>query len=345
MAVTIKDIADYAGVSVGTVSKVLNNQGNVSDKLRLRIESVIEKFNYRPSAMARNIKKNKTDIVSLIIPQILNSFYVQIIDLIEKQVNEKGYTLMLCNSAESFDTELKYLKTFSTMRIAGLILATSGLKHEERVQSELVTFTGLNIPIALIVRSLERHAFDTVVIDNVKGAYQATRCLIRNNHRRIGIISSSVHTSSSQERIRGYMKALEEFQIPHDTSLIHIGGWTLDSGYRLTNQLLSLADPPTAIFVASNVQMIGAIKALKEKKINMPEDMSLICFDDTDWSSFVDPPITVVRPLTRELCQMTTDFLFSRIEGTYLGIPRKQVVPTEIVIRESVSIPKASKSL
>ncbi len=336
MSITIKDIARYAGVSLGTVSKVINNNGNVSEELRLRVEAVIDKLNYRPSALARNIRRNKTNIIGLITPQIVNSFYVQVIDLIEKKINESGYTLLLCNSDENLDTELKYLMTFSTMRIAGLLLASAGRTQENRLRSELSSYLDLDIPVVLIVRAMEALPFDTVVLDNVNGAYKATCFLIENGHRRIGIISSSIHTSASQERIDGYVKALEEHQLLNDSSLIHVGGWTLDSGYQIVNRLLSLADPPTAIFVASNVQMLGAIKALKEHGMRIPQNIALICFDDTLWSSFSDPPITVVRPSTEILCTEAIDLLFSRINGEYTGDPRWKIVPTELIIRNSV---------
>lgn len=336
MAVTIKDIAKLCGVSLATVSKVLNNKGYVSEELRLRVEAVIDKTNYRPSALARGIRRNTTNIIGLIIPQILNSFYVQVIDLIEKKINEKGYTLLLCNSGENLDTEMKYLKMFSTMRVAGLLLASAGRGQVERLERELSTYLTLKIPVVLIVRDIEKLVFDKVLLDNVNGAYDATRYLIENKHRRIGIISSSVRTSASDERIRGYMKALEECEVPHDSKLIHVGGWTLDSGYQIVNQLLSLANPPTAIFVASNVQLLGALEALKEKGIRIPEDISLICFDDTLWSSFTDPPITVVRPSTETLCMLAIELLYSRMNGIYCGEPRRELVPTELVIRNSV---------
>ncbi|RKX73270.1 MAG: LacI family transcriptional regulator, partial [Spirochaetes bacterium] len=331
MAITIKDIARYAGVSLGTVSKVINNTGNVSEELRLRVEAVIEKLDYRPSDLARNIRRNKTNIISLIIPQILNSFYVQVIDLIEKKINDRGYTLLLCNSDENLDTELKYLRTFSTMRIAGLLLASAGLNQQEKLRSELSSYEALDIPVVLIIRAMEGMPFDTVALDNVNGAYKATRYLIENGHKRIGIISSSIHTSASRERIDGYIKALEEYKLPNDSNLIHVGGWSLDSGYQIVNRLLSMANPPTAIFVASNVQMLGAIKALKERGIRIPQDIALICFDDTLWSSFLDPPITVVRPYTETLCEQSIDLLFSRINTEYTGVPRCKVVPTELI--------------
>ena len=336
MAITIKDIAKYAGVSVGTVSKVINNQGNVREDLRLRVESIIEKLNYRPSALARSIKRSRTDTIGLIIPKIMNSFYIQVIELTERIVNKKNYTLFLGNSDEDIETEVRYLRKFSTMRIDGLILASVGKINEAKIQAELSSYSALSIPVVLLVRRLPNIDFDMVMLDNTNGAYKATRYLLDRGHKRIGIISSSIQTSAGQERIDGYMKALEELQIPHDSKLIHFGGLTIEGGYQKTNELLGLDNPPSAIFVASNFQLLGALRALKGKNVNIPDEISLICFDDTEWSSFADPPLTVVKPLTEELCHVATKYLFERIDGEYSGERRRKIIPTELVVRMSV---------
>jgi len=336
MSITIKDVARLAGVSVGTVSKVINKQGNVREDFRLRVEAIIEKLNYTPSGLARSVKLNRSQIVGLIVPHILNSFYVQVIDMLERELSEQGYTLFLGNSAEDLDTELMYLRNFAEMRIGGLILASTGRIDETRVKNELRIYDHLRIPIVLIVRVLTKLQLDTVALDNYNGAYRATRYLIDQGHRRIAIISSSSHTSASEERINGYITALEEARLPYESDLIHVGGWTLDSGYEATKKLLGSTTRPTGLFMASNIQTLGALRAVKENGIRIPQDISLICFDDTPWSSLMEPPLTVIRPLTRNLCEIATSLLFDRMSGKYDGPPRSHVVPTELVIRGSV---------
>ncbi len=150
------------------------------------------------------------------------------------------------------------------------------------------------------------------------------------------MISSSINTSAGPERVEGYMKALEESRIPFDRELVHMGGLTLDSGYIITNTLLGLPNPPSAIFVGTNFQLLGTLRSLKEKHITVPEDISLICFDDTEWSSFADPPLTVIEPYSEDLCKMAAQLLFDRIDGTYSGEGRFRVIPTKLVVRESV---------
>ncbi len=336
MAVTIKDIATYAGVSVGTVSKVLNDRGNVTEDLRFRVQAVIEKLNYRPSALARGMKIKRTQTIGLIIPKIINTFYVKVIELIEKEVHNRNYTLILGNTEEDLEREISCLQTFSNMRVDGLILASAGRTQEGRIQQEISSYRELNIPVVLIVRRLSNTDLDTIELENREGAYQATRYLIENGHRRIGMISSSINTSAGAERIEGYMKALEEFQIPYDRELVHMGGLTLDSGYFITNALLDLSNPPSAIFVGTNFQLLGTLRSLKENNTNVPEDISLICFDDTEWSSFADPPLTVIEPYSEDLCKLAAELLFDRIDGTYSGEGRNRVIPTKLVVRESV---------
>ncbi len=336
MSLTIKDIAKFAGVSVGTASKVINNQGNVKENLRIRVMAVVDKFNYRPSSLARGMKINRTKTIGLIIPKISNTFYVKVIELIEKEVNSRNYTLVLGNSSEHIEREINCLRTFSNMRVDGLILASTGLNQANRIQKELSSFQTLDIPIILISRMLPDIDVDTVELENTNGSYQATRYLIENGHRRIGMISSSSHTSAARQRIKGYMMALEEFKLPHESALVHMGGLTSDSGYVIMNQLLSLPKRPTAVFVGSNFQLLGTLRALKEKSIRIPEDMSLICFDDTEWGAFSEPPLTAIEPKTDIFSKKAVDLLFERIDATYLGKSKHIKVSTKLVARKSV---------
>ena len=222
------------------------------------------------------------------------------------------------------------------MRVDGLILASTGRNEEIRIQEEIFSYQSLVIPVVLISRRLPNTHIDTVELENEQGAYTATRYLIENGHRRIGIISSSAQTSAGEERINGYMRALEEYQIPCESALIHMGGLSLDSGNVITNQLMDLPNPPSAIFVGSNFQLLGTLQALKEKAIRIPEDISLICFDDTMWSMFADPPLTVIEPDTVNFSKTAVDLLFDRIEKGFVGEGRNRILPTNLVVRESV---------
>lgn len=336
MTVTIKDIAKFAGVSVGTVSKVLNSRGNVKEDLRVRVQAVVDKFNYRPSSIARGMKINKTNTIGLIIPKISNTFYVQVIELIEKEVHDHRCTLLLGNTNEDVDHEIRMLRTFSTMRVDGLILASTGRHQESKIQSEIATYHDLNIPVVLISRRLPYIDIDTVELENRQGAYEATRYLIENGHRRIGIISSSSHTSAGTERIDGYMQALEEYRIPYESALVHQGGLSLNSGHEICHRLMALPEPPSAIFVGSNFQLLGTLEALKENGVDIPEDISLICFDDTRWSLFANPPLTVIEPDAVTFSKSAVDMLFDRIDGAYDGPFRRKRVQTRLVIRNSV---------
>lgn len=239
MTITIKDIARFAGVSVGTASKVINQKGSVSPELKMRVEAVVEKLQFRPSALARNVKQQRTQIIGLIVPQIVNSFYVQVVDIIERAINQHGYVLFLGKSDEDMKREIQCLRKFSDMRVEGLMLASSGVKDDNNLSVELESYRNLNIPVVLLVRSMKERLFDTVVLDNINGSYKATRHLIERGHERIAIISSSSRTTASQERIDGYIKAVQEFGLALEPALIHVGGWTLDSGYEITKKIMT----------------------------------------------------------------------------------------------------------
>jgi len=336
MSITIKDISRLAGVSVGTVSKVLNNKGNVKPNLALRVKAIVENLNYRPSQVARSFKQNKTGIIGLIIPKINNDFYIRVIDSIEKIINKKNYTLFLGNTDENIDTELHYLMKFANLRIEGLILATTGGQNEQSVRKELLAYKNLNIPIVKIVRDLRSYPSDFISIDNYNGAFLATKKLLEYGHRRIAIISSSAHTSASQERIDGYLHALEEYKVPFDSRLIHKGSIDGKSGYIILNNLLNLASPPTALFVASNYQLVSVLQAIKEKELIIPDDLSLICFDDPKWVSFLKPPLSAIDPLIEKLCEKSVECLFNRIKKTYISKPRSFKIPIKIINRSSI---------
>ena len=333
---TIKDIAKFAGVSTGTVSKVINNQGNVKEELRLRVEAIIDKFNFSPSYFARGMKMQRTHTIGLIIPKITNSFYVQVIERIEREANQRNYTIVLGNSNEDIEREISCLKTFLNMQVEGLILASTGRNEALRIKEELTSYEAANIPVVLISRKLPMIDRDIVEIENEEGAYKATYHLLEKGHQRVGLISSSHRTSASRERVTGYMRALEKFRLPHEAALVHIGGLTPDSGYELANRLISLANPPTAIFVGSNFQLLGTLRAFKKKKIRIPDHISLVCFDDTEWGCFADPPLTAIEPDTVNFGKIAIDMLFDRIENNDSGPARQVKIPTRLIVRESV---------
>lgn len=335
-SITLKDVARLAGVSLGTASKVINGHETVSPILRMRVEAVVDKLGYRPSGPARSIKRNKTMVVGLIIPRIKNVFYIQVIEAIEKLVQSRDYTLILGNSDEDIETEIRYLRTFAAMRVDGLILASTGRNNLTRTLPEIETYKRLGIPIVLIVRSIPDASLDTITINNEEGAYLATKYALENGHTRIAIISSPAHTSASIERINGYLNALEEYGIPRNRNYVRIADVNSNSGYTITKELLRLEHPPSTLFVASNNPLLSSLEALRELNIRIPNDLSLICFDDPDWGPFLNPPLTAIRPSISELCNEAVNHLFDRINRNYNGMDRSVIIPTELIVRSSV---------
>ncbi len=335
-SITLKDIAREAGVSVGTASNAINRQDIVSSDLRMRVEKVIEKLGYHPSALARSIKKNRTLAIGLIIPKIKNAFYVQIIDAVEKLVKSHGYTLILGNSDDDLDTELRYLRTFAAMRIDGLILATVGRKDPQRIERELNTYEALGIPVVLIVRGIDQAMHDTIVLDNENGVYRATTYALDLGHRHIAIISSAAHTSASKERIDGYLRAMRERHYPCDQKMIRVDMASPENGYFTAKELLDAENRPTLLLVATSSLLIDCLRAIHDLGLRIPDDLSLICFDDPDWSPYLNPSLTAIRPDTEDLCSVAVRFLLERIENADAFSTRTYVVKSELIVRASV---------
>lgn len=255
---TIKDIARLSGVSVGTVSKILNDQGNVKPALRLRVETIIEKVGYRPSAIARSFKKKETRIIGIIIPRLLSQLYVELVYHVEKLIKSKKFTLFVGNAEEDTDTEIAYLHTFANLRVDGLILSTSSEKAEPRILKELDVFKTLGIPVVIAGRKIASEEYDKVTMDYRRGAYEAARYVIKQGHRRIAILSAPEHSSVGMEFHEGYMEALNEAEVPYDKTLVYFGNKELDKDYRNILALLNRTDnPPTAILTASNFRVIS----------------------------------------------------------------------------------------
>ncbi|MFQ3547654.1 MAG: LacI family DNA-binding transcriptional regulator [Termitinemataceae bacterium] len=338
MNVTIKDIAKFAGVSVGTVSKVLNNNPSVKPALRLRVNAVIEKLNYRPSVIAQNFKKRGTRMIGLIVPRILSQFYIKYVNATERFLKKKNYYLLLGNTDEDAQSEIYYLRTFADMRVAGLVISTSFAKDDPRILQELKIYETLKIPIVNVSRRITGFSCDTVVLNYKGGAKIAIRLLLEKGHRRIAIICAPFYSSVGAEFHKGYMESLYDYRVPYDKDLVCFGERDLKLDYQNILSLLSppRRDPPTEIVVASNFRLLLVLRALREKSLSIPRDISLISFGDEELLTFINPPITAINTFADQISDIANEMLFERIEGRAPQAPRIRVVDTQLVIRDSV---------
>ncbi len=347
--VSIKDVAEQAGVSTATVSHVINQTRFVRDTTRQKVLDVIESLNYQPSAIARSLATNLTHTIGLIVADITNPFFTAVARSVEDEINHHGYHLILCNTDEEPARENEYLRLLFARQIDGLIIAPTGLHSDQ-----LTRMAQADIPIVLLDRELPNFNAPLVGVDNEAGAYQATRYLIELGHHRIAVLMGRETISTLRARVQGYKRALQEASIPIDEALItradphsdtnrpyppdstpasHFNIQMTPNIYQALQTLLDLPHRPTAIFIANNQMTLGTLHALKERNLRCPEDISLITFDDHDWAALFSPPLTVIRQPTYRLGQVVAQLLMRWINQQDVNSPAP--LPVELVIRES----------
>ncbi|MCY6371038.1 LacI family DNA-binding transcriptional regulator [Clostridium ganghwense] len=300
MSVTISDIAKTAGVSPATVSRVLNNSGYVKQETREKILKIIKELNYTPSAIARSLSTNKTNTIGVIVPDINNPFFGEVIKGISEIADKHDLNIILCDTDESMQKELKALKLLKEQRIQGIIITPTSV--EDDFNSEyLSTLENLGIPIVLVDGHVKYSTFSGVFVDNIKGAYEGTEALIKAGHRKVAIITGRMNSKPAKDRLIGYKKALAMNNIPIDERYIFYGDYRQESGYKFTKEMVMMEDGPTAIFVCSNLMTLGCIKALHEDDLKIPEDMAIIGFDRIEILTIAGMNISFINGPTREM--------------------------------------------
>jgi DNA-binding LacI/PurR family transcriptional regulator len=324
---SLKDVAKYADVSITTVSRVMNDSGKVNPETRERVQKAMRKLGYQPSRVAQRLRATKghSKLLGLIIPDIQNQFYSNIVRGIEDVAYGRDYAVILCNSDENPSKEKFYLDVLQSESVDGVILPP--IHQYSKVVEGLVE---AGIPVVCVDRKLVREAVDTVVINNKKGGFLAVNHLIELGHKRIAILSSSSQFSSFEERQQGYEKALSLNGIQVDPELIREGDpRSSDNARELTMELLALSSPPTAIFATNNLMTLGTLEAVNEAGLKIPEDISVVGFDDMPWAKAITPPLTVIKQPGYEMGRRSAELMFQRIED-----PRRE--PVQVIMEPSI---------
>ena len=331
---TLHDVARAAGVSIATVSATINNSAYVSPELQERVRRAIRELGYHPDGIARSLKKRSTQSLGLIISDITNPFFTALVRGIEDAANARGYALILCNTDERLEKERAYIRLLRTRRVDGLIMAPAGAPDDYRGFSAEV-----NTPLVFIDRRIPAVPADAVIVDNVAGARQVVQHILQLGHRRIGAITGLPHISTTHERIQGYRQALESAGVPLDPALMLGGNSRLEGGFRAAHELLSRDKRPTAIFATNNLMAIGLMRAVAERGLRCPEDISVACFDDFEWASVFHPRLTTVAQPIYDMGMKAAELLFARLDGTLTGDPQEVVLSPSLVIRDSCAVP------
>jgi len=329
MRPTIYDIARLAGVSTATVSKVFNQTGNISEKTRRRILEISRELNYQPNVLASALNGKKTFSLGLLIPDMVNPFFAELARNVEDRAQELGFNLIICNTDNDMKKEVKYIQLLRQKSVDGIIVAT-GVRNDEFLK-ELID---QNVPVALVAREMSVLATSTVLVDDFAGGYNATRHLIDLGHKRIAVIAESMSVSSSKERVRGYRHALEEAGLVYAEELVAASDFSIESGRETAQAILRQAERPTAIFACNDLLAIGAMQAAKELGIRVPEELSVVGFDNTILASITDPPMTTVAQPIRAMGHQVVDLIVSEINETSTVKQRVVLLP-ELIVRQS----------
>lgn len=327
MASSIKDVAVLSGVSVATVSHVINNTRYVSDSTKKKILASMEQLKYVPNSMARSLRTNKTKTIALLIPDISNFFFTEVAEAIESVLSKNGYSLFLCNTGEDIVMEKKQIMLMSAQLVSGIIIVPTSRDFDYRSM-----FADINYPIVFIDRKTDSLQADNIIVDGRNATYEAVLSLIGKGHRRIGYIAGRGGLSTTDERLSGYLKALEQNNIEIDESLIKRGDSKYESGYNLTEELLKTDS--TAIFVSNNLMAVGAMKCLSNKNIPIPERMAVIGFDDYNWSTITNPPLSTIKQPVSKLGTLAAELILKRIENPEATFMEYNL-PAEFIVRRS----------
>jgi len=331
----MKDVAQQAGVSASTVSHVINGTRFVSDGLRERVLGTMRELSYQPNGVARSLRTKRTNVVALVIPDITNPYFPEVARGVQDVAEKRDYVVILCNTDRVLSRELRFLETLRRQRVEGLILNPSGVTIRDLRELEEAS-----IPVVLIGSQIDHPELDVVLVDNTRGAYNAVKHLIDLGHRRIGLVGGPRTASSGEQRFQGYIRALMEHGLPIDEGLITEGPFTNGGGYECMKQLLALQSPPTAVFASSDVMAIGALMAIQETGLRVPDDLSLVGFDDIAEASATVPKLTTIAQPKRQTGEVAAQLLFNRIESAAPPRRQKVVLDHKLVVRGSTGRPR-----
>jgi DNA-binding LacI/PurR family transcriptional regulator len=331
----LEDVARLAEVSIATVSRVINEPHLVREETREKVQRAIRTLRYEPSRVARRLRVENggANLIGLVIPDIQNPFFADIARGVEDVAQQHGYTVFLGNSDEDAGKERRYLEVMRAESVDGIIVPP--ISEDDPTVAELA---GSGLPVVCVDRRLAKVQVDTVIVDNIRGAYEAVDHLVRLGHRRIGFIEGRPELSTSKERLRGYEQALREHGIALDPTLIRRGDSRQASGRVLTQALLALPKRPTALLVGNNLMTLGALEALHLQGVSIPDDLALVGYDDMPWAMAFNPPLTAVRQPGYEVGRRAVELLLQRIREPERS-PTLLMLQPELVVRRSCGAP------
>ena len=323
--VTIKQIAEVAGVSVNTVSRALNGKPDVNENTRQKVLEVAKQLGYVPNRSALSLKKQKTHIVGVIIEDNANPFWAEVLKGVESAAKSHGYHVILVNTSRNYEDEVEGIHMLLERRVDGILIAPNQEKYDD-----LFELKKLEVPFVIMgrhIKELENLNIPMVYSDEVRGGYIATKHLIERGCKRIAFIGAQPYNTASIERCEGYKKALKEAGMEINKELIKTGGIEIEGGYKSVMELLESKTPFDGVFAYNDLMAFGVLKALKEAKLKVPDDVKAVGYDDIPYSSLITPSLTTIRIKKKEMGKIAFDILFNKKASFHLSV--------DLIIRES----------
>ncbi|WP_230126894.1 LacI family DNA-binding transcriptional regulator [Bacillus sp. CECT 9360] len=324
----IVDVAKAANVSTATVSRVLTNSGTVKKETTDRVLEAIELLNYQPNILARQLRRLETKTILVVVPDITNTFFSKVLRGIEAVATQNGYQVLLGDAHNKAELEKGYLNILRQRKADGLLLLTA------KIEGQAIEDLANQFPVVVACEYIEGSNIPTVSIDNISSARKATRHLLDLGHKRIGFLSGPFDSVLGRDRYKGFQQAMAQHGLPVDSLLVQQGDFSFESGFNLMQKFLAIDAPPTAIFAANDEMAIGAIKAVKSKGLSVPEDISVIGFDDIKFASIYEPALTTISQPSFEIGEKAMELLIRLINND--NIEKEQyILADELIIRDS----------
>ncbi|MCL4408347.1 MAG: LacI family transcriptional regulator, partial [Thermotogae bacterium] len=324
--ITLKDVAKKAGVSLSAASRALNGRQDVSEETRKRISETARELGYVPNRFAASLKFQKTHTIGVIIEDNANPFWAEVLKGVESQAQEKGYQIILANTSRSYEREVRAIQTLIQRRVDGLLIAPNQEKYDD-----LFMIRDLGVPFVIIgrhIKAFEPMGIPMVYSDEIDGGYRATRHLIERGCKKIAFVGAQSYNTASIERSEGYKTALKEAGIEIDDRLIKTGGIEIDGGYKSVMELIRDGMQFDGIFAYNDLMAFGVIKALKDNKIKIPQEVKIIGYDDIPFSALITPSLTTMRIQKQEMGKESFEILSDR---------KTKILDTYLMERESSS--------
>lgn len=327
--ITIKDVAQAAGVSIATVSRILNGQSGVSPGLIAQVQLAVEELDYQPNAVARALKVQESRSLGLIIPDIENPFFPALVRGVEDYAQQKGYALILCNTDGRPEEEAKYIKFLLSKQVDG-ILCVANLSYDEHS----AWLQQVAVPIVLLDRRIAGAPFSTVLVDNTKGAAMAVEHLIQQGRRRIAMIGGKVQSPTNIERAEGYIQTLMRHGLPYSNELIVNADFTFEGGFAACKALIDRGKNFDAVFAANDMMAIGVIECLTQHHIQVPEDVAVVGFDNIRMAGWYKPALSTISQPVYEMGQLAVKMVLEQMMDNTVEAQTVMLTP-ELIIRHS----------